>query len=72
MRKILITVILVRSILILLTLNTMQAVDLMCASLVCALAQSFNTFYTLDKCKIKCLNSQFNEKEKFNPIPMLE
>ena len=30
--------------------------------------QSYNTFYTLGQCKIKSLNCQLNDKEKFNML----
>ena len=34
------------------------------------LGQSYNTFYTWGQWKIKCLNCQFNDKEKCNPTNM--
>ena len=36
-----------------------------------ARGQSFKTFYTSGRCKIKCLNCRSNEKENCNPINML-
>ena len=30
--------------------------------------QSYNTFYTLGRCKIKCLNCHFNDQGKCNPF----
>ena len=33
--------------------------------------QSYNIFYTLGRCKIKCLNCRFNTYDEFNLINML-
>ena len=33
--------------------------------------QSYNTFYTLGRCKIKCRNRRFNDKVKRNPTNLL-
>ena len=49
----------------------MHTKDFMSFFLFISRGQSYKTFYTLGRCKIKCLNCRINEKEKCNPKNML-